>query len=413
MIHKTIQTLKQIMQIAHKKLTIQCIIWSLVLFSPLTTFALDVTGYRVEEGEGYSRMILECSEKPDYSVFTLENPDRLVVDLSRAKWRVTKRPPGLGQLISSVRYGIHADGKIRVVLDLSRAIAYKDFVLSPTKAYGYQLVIDMTTARKGEEQTNLAVTTEEKEEVAPNPTEGIFAVAPTPERKPIQPQELQPLIIIDAGHGGHDPGAIGRAGTKEKFVTLGFAKTLAAALQETGRYRVALTRDNDRFIELHKRVAIARNMDGDLFISLHADSHDNPSVRGLSVYTLSETASDKEAARLARHANDSAIITGVDLTEENSEVAGLLIDMVQRDTKNMSSSFAELVKEELGQDIRLLEHTHRFAGFRVLTAADIPSVLIELGYLSNRTEEELLTTDDYKEKIVQALVRAIDRQFML
>ncbi|MEQ9350934.1 MAG: N-acetylmuramoyl-L-alanine amidase, partial [Alphaproteobacteria bacterium] len=219
------------------------------------------------------------------------------------------------------------------------------------------------------------------------------------------------VIAIDAGHGGVDPGAIGVRGTYEKSVTLAYAQALAARLQATGRYRVYLTRDQDTFLRLRDRVALARTQGADLFISLHADSNPDKGLRGASVYTLSETASDAESAALAAKENKADIIAGIDLSSENPEVSGILIDLAQRETMNLSARFAGMLTAEMAEAVTVLRHSHRFAGFAVLKAPDVPSVLLELGYLSNREDEAQLNGADHRRAVGDALVRALDAYF--
>jgi N-acetylmuramoyl-L-alanine amidase len=230
-------------------------------------------------------------------------------------------------------------------------------------------------------------------------------------RQPAKRPEKR-LIVLDPGHGGVDPGAIGASGTYEKDVTLAIAQEVRRQLEATGRYRVLLTRDDDIFVQLRDRVAKARAAEADLFLSIHADSIGSSQTRGASVYTLSETASDAEAAALAARENRADIIAGVDLSVENKEVLSILIDLAQRETMNLSASFAGALVREFGDDIPLLPNRpHRFAGFAVLKAPDIPSVLLELGYLSNRQDESLLTRPRHRAKIAAAVVRAIDGYF--
>ncbi|MBN2751864.1 MAG: N-acetylmuramoyl-L-alanine amidase, partial [Rhodospirillaceae bacterium] len=221
----------------------------------------------------------------------------------------------------------------------------------------------------------------------------------------------KPVIILDPGHGGVDPGAIGVNGIYEKHITLAMGRQLKAHLEKTGRYKVVLTRDRDIFISLRGRVAIARRAHGDLFVSLHADSNPNRRTRGLSIYTLSERASDKEAALLADKENKSDIISGMDFSEESPEVTGILIDLAQRESMNLSAQFASLAVGELGRKVRTLSNTHRFAGFAVLKAPDIPSVLLEMGYLSNAEEVRLLQQTAYRERLSESMTHAVDRYF--
>ncbi len=222
--------------------------------------------------------------------------------------------------------------------------------------------------------------------------------------------KAKPMIVIDAGHGGVDPGALGN-GVVEKNITLAVALALKKELLATGRYRVMLTRDSDIYIPLRERFKVARDNGADLFISLHADSHNDPFMRGASVYTLSETASDAEAADLANQENKSDIIAGVDLTKQSGMVTDILIDLAQRDTINQSSSFATSLVAELKSDTLMLEHSHRSAGFAVLKAPDVPSVLIEMGYVSSQKDEILLNDRQHQIRLAKAIRRAIDDFF--
>jgi N-acetylmuramoyl-L-alanine amidase len=218
------------------------------------------------------------------------------------------------------------------------------------------------------------------------------------------------MVVIDAGHGGVDPGALGN-GVMEKNITLAVALALKKELLATGRYRVTLTRETDVYIPLRDRFKIARDNGADLFISLHADSHNDPFMRGASIYTLSETASDSEAADLANQENKSDIIAGVDLSKQSGMVTDILIDLAQRDTINQSNAFATLLVSELKDDTLMLEHSHRSAGFAVLKAPDVPSVLIEMGYISSNKDEQLLTDKQHQLRLAKAIRRAIDDFF--
>ena len=239
---------------------------------------------------------------------------------------------------------------------------------------------------------------------------GIMTLPPgVPLLRP-EPQGL-PLVYIDPGHGGPDPGTIGHSGTYEKNVTLAVAEELERELLATGRYRVKLTRRSDMFVALRERFEMARVDHADIFISLHADSSFVGDPRGLSVYTLSETSSDAEAAALAAKENKADLIAGVDLTKQSTAVTSILIDLAQRETKNQSAHFAELLVNELGRVTTLLPNTHRFAGFAVLKAPDIASVLIEMGYLSNVQDEALLLSGAHRAKLAGAMLRAIDGYF--
>ena len=215
------------------------------------------------------------------------------------------------------------------------------------------------------------------------------------------------IIVIDAGHGGRDSGAVGINKILEKNVTLSVAKKLKKKLEDFN-FKVILTRKNDSYLKLRKRVTIARNNKAALFISLHADYHNNKKVSGVSVYTLSERASDKEAEALARRENKEDLIEGLDLSVESKEVTNILIDLAQRETMNQSSYFVNYLLEKLELKTKLLQRTHRFA---VLKAPDIPSVLIEMGYLSNKNDAKLLVTSNYQNKIAAGITEAVLEYF--
>lgn len=234
---------------------------------------------------------------------------------------------------------------------------------------------------------------------------------PLPDNKPPTVTE-KPLIVLDPGHGGQDPGAIGVGGIYEKDITLATAKEVKRQLEATGRYRVKLTRDSDVFIRLRDRVSIGREAGADLFISLHADSISSGDIRGMSIYTLSDKASDREAEMLAAKENRADALVGLDLSGENKLVANILIDLAQRDAMNHSKRFATLALQNLGRDVPLIPNRpHRQAGFAVLTAPDVPSALIEMGYLSNQRDIKLLTSSGHRERLGKGLARTIDAYF--
>lgn len=245
--------------------------------------------------------------------------------------------------------------------------------------------------------------------VAAKPAEAAAARVsmPVPARRPLSPK-AQRVVVLDAGHGGADPGAIGVSGVYEKDITLAAVREIRRALEDTGRYKVLLTRNDDRFIRLRDRVEFARRAGAELFVSVHADSVSSRDVRGASVYTLSATASDSEAAALAEKENKADLIAGLDLSGESSEVTNILINLAQRETMNQSAAFAGHVVEHLSDATGLLPNPHRFAGFAVLKAPDIPSVLIELGFLSNRSDERALLKSDNRTRVASAVAKAID-----
>jgi N-acetylmuramoyl-L-alanine amidase len=218
-------------------------------------------------------------------------------------------------------------------------------------------------------------------------------------------------VVLDPGHGGIDPGAIGLSGVYEKDLVLDAARLVAQQLDATRRYRVVLTRTSDEFVALQDRVARARAADGDLFLSIHADALPDPDMRGASVFTLSEKASDAQAAALAARENKVDLIAGIDLSRHAPEVSSILIDLARRQTNNQSIQLARHLVDDLGRDVAMLNHSHRSAGFAVLKAPDIPSALVEMGCLSNRVEERALRTPTYRRKVAAGIARSINDYF--
>ena len=388
-----------------------------------------------------TRVVLNLSGKADYRVFALPDPSRIVVDLSEVSWQIPagRKLQGRG-LVAAMRYGLFKAGTSRVVLDLAApAKVVQVKYLEAADGLPLRLLIDLApsdnAAFQATAKTTLFASVESHavtaQDVAAAPAAGSTQLAtktkPTePAGKNKQasnilpqvksgddaktPAKLKPLIVIDPGHGGIDPGAIG-IDAMEKNVTLAVAKQLQKQLLATGRFRVALTRTTDVFIPLRDRFKIAREQQADLFISLHADSHPGGTARGASVYTLSERASDSEAEALATKENKSDVIAGVDLSNESEVVSGILIDLAQRETTNLSSRFATMLVDELKSDTLMLEHSHRFAGFAVLKAPDVPSILLEMGYISSDQDEKLLTDPDYQKKLSKSISRAIQDYF--
>lgn len=222
----------------------------------------------------------------------------------------------------------------------------------------------------------------------------------------------RPLVVLDAGHGGHDPGAVNRAtGRREKDVTLAIAQAIRRELLKSGRVRVALTRADDHFLVLQERYGIARKLNADLFISIHADSADNEEAHGATVYTLSETASDREAARLAARENKADVINGVDLGGQRDDISSILIDLTQRETMNVSATFARLLQREAKNYVAFRNSWHRFASLMVLKAPDTPSVLLETGYISNAEDAAFLSSREGQDNIAKGVARAIEVHF--
>ncbi|MDA8726084.1 N-acetylmuramoyl-L-alanine amidase [Alphaproteobacteria bacterium] len=351
-----------------------------------------------------TRLVLDLGAKVDFDIFLLDRPRRVVVDLPSLAWPTDQ--PTVDGLVQKIRFGQFTADKSRLVIDAKGPVRVaKSFLLPPSSGLPHRLVIDLVKTGNKEFADQVA-----KDRAAKRSAKKA-APAPTPfTPKPRKQANSKPVIVLDAGHGGVDPGALGRK-AREKSVTLNFTRELAKQLRKTGKYKVYLTRNRDIYIPLRQRVNIARKHNADLFISIHADAIKRKNVRGMSIYTLSETASDKEAAALAKKENQSDIIAGIDFADQPPEVANILIDLAQRETKNLSVKFANLVVDNARGKTRLLDRTHRFAGFRVLKAPDVPSVLIELGFLTNRSDEKQLLSTAWRRKVAGALVNSVNGFF--
>ena len=357
---------------------------------------------RVGEHPDKTRVVLDLSEALAFAIFTLRDPYRVVVDLPSVSWTIGAGGSISTGLIEDYRFGQFQPGTSRLVLDVTHPVGIrKAFLLPPSGTSSHRLVIDLEAISETEFTARSQSTT------APEPE----PAKPAPLIEPKGADEPR-VIVIDPGHGGIDPGAIGATGIYEKDIVLAAAFELKRQLESGGRYQVVMTRESDNFLPLRSRVAVARDMLGDLFVSLHADSIGNKGVRGASVYTLSEKASDKEAAALASRENKSDIIAGLDLSEHyDAEVAAILITLTQRETMNCSATFAALLVQELAKNAKTLANAHRSAGFRVLKAPDVPSILIEMGYLSNKKDEAFLDSDAGRRTLMESVVRAIDAYF--
>jgi len=385
---------------------------TIIMLSNSISHAVEVTDIRIGTHPDKTRIVIELSQSVPFKAFTLKQenntPNRLIVDIPPFEWKV--QVPKTSPLINNIRTGNSSPESGRIVFDLAQEIEIKNaFNIKKQGNKPDRLVIDATKAPLDITAKNTSppatITT------PPLKTQTNLKSQTTKSPSPKTPLYL-PLIVIDAGHGGNDPGAIGTDKSKEKDITLATAKELAKQLKKTGRYRVHLTRDTDHYIKLYNRVAIARSKEADLFISLHADSIHKKSVRGASVYTLSNTASDAQTAKLAARENQSDLIAGIDLTHEDKEVVDILLDLAMRDTMNQSKFFANtLVSALRDQGVRTLERPHRYAGFAVLKAPDIPSVLIEMGFMSNSKDVSLLRTSNYRSKISTGIVKSINQYF--
>lgn len=381
------------------------VLFLLMIDSAARAASPQVTGVRLGVYAAKTRIVLDLTGTIEFSSFSLPNPWRVVVDLSEVTWSPgVKRPPH-GGLVTTMRFGLFKPGTSRVVLDTVGPVQVtKAFVLPPSKSnQAYRLVIDLTRTTREAFMMGYRKPVEAAPEI-------VSPAIPAPRPKP-QNRNEKKLVMIDPGHGGVDPGAMSRSGVWEKHIVLSFAQELRSQLLATGKFRVEMTRDGDVFIRLRDRIAASRKAGADLFISVHADSIGNRKVRGTSVYTLSENASDKEAATLATKENKSDVIAGVDLNDQSDEVVNILIDLAQRETMNESAVFAKVLVDKLAEHRRMLRNTHRFAGFAVLKAPDVPSVLVELGYLSNREDERMLRSPGQRGQMARSIVDAIGEYF--
>lgn len=361
----------------------------------------------VGDGER-TRFIMDLSSEVGLGAFTMADPYRVVVDLPEVAFELGPDAGLTGRgLVTGWRYGLFAQGRSRVVLDASEPVRIeRAFVLPSVEGQPARLVVDLVRTSEQEFQQELrrtAVTREASNEVAATKSDRL------PDPGSIR---QRPVVVLDPGHGGIDTGTVASSGIKEKDIVLAFAFELKARLEATDKVDVRMTREEDSFITLADRVKVARDQAADLFVSIHADSVKQDFVRGATVYTLSETASDDDAARLAAKENASDVIAGLELgSEPDDDVAGILVDLTRRETKNFASAFANNLVSELSSTTRMIRNPHRSAGFKVLRAPDVPSVLLEIGYLSNEQDEKLLTSNEWRDRVTEAVTGAILRFF--
>ncbi|VAV91217.1 N-acetylmuramoyl-L-alanine amidase [hydrothermal vent metagenome] len=415
----------------------------------------EISKARIDSNAEKTRFTAELNFAIGYNVYVLTNPYRVIIDIPDAIFNLPVNAGEVGRgLISNFRFGQLDDNRSRIVIDVTGPVLIQNsYAVRAKKDRPARLIIDLIATdeetfakiNQADQVTNLVA----KEQAKTEQSDGII-----PEDHPLisddrqssdpiadllrgkgliakkqprqktrqdlqitQPQASAPsrskklLIVIDPGHGGIDTGTTSKSGKSEKAVVLAFSKKLRARLKSLGRYDVIMTRSDDTFVRLRKRVSIAHKNKADLFIAIHADSIKFSAVRGTTIYTLSETASDAEAAALAAKENQSDIIAGVDLAGETKEISNILIDLAQRETKNLSLYFAKKAISSLKRVTRVAKRPMRAAGFVVLKAPDVPSVLLELGYLSNKSDAKLLTSKAWQKKVAKALAQSIDNYF--
>lgn len=384
---------------------------ALIVGSVIGTPAAASKVERVEVADG--RVVIRFDDTVGAaSSFLLASPQRIAIDIDGV---TPGSASGGAGVVSAVRQGRRGADGARVVLDLARPMVIAGGAFEDD---GRALAL---TLRPVDRERFVAASAAAPRSFLPwnwgkkEPAYKVSVPVPAPKKAPPLPRvrgdDDRPLVVIDAGHGGVDPGAVNPVtGLREKDVTLKVAKAIRDNLLASGRVRVALTRDNDRYLVLRERFGIARRLRADLFISIHCDSTTNESATGATAYTLSEVASDKEAARLAARENKADVINGVDL-DRNADVSQILIDLTQRETMNASAGFARLLGREARPLMPVRENFHRMASLMVLKAPDMPSILFETGYISNPADAAFLDSREGRQKIAESVRRAVEIHF--
>ncbi len=364
-----------------------------------------------------TRFVLDLDKSVQFRAFALADPYRVVVDIPQVSFQL---PPEAGitgrGLIKAFRYGLVMPGGSRIVFDLTGpARIAKSYVLDAANDQPPRLVLELEEIDRTNFVQSLAV--ESRPQLRPaiaDAADPIVAMKAAAEPRPADAVDLRPVVVIDPGHGGVDNGTQAGGGeNNEKDLVLGFGLALRDRIEKSGKYRVVMTREDDTFVPLADRVRIARNQSAALFVSIHADAlpRGEGDAQGATIYTLSDRASDSEAERLAETENKADAIGGVNLTEEPTEVADILIDLARRETRTFSNRFARLLMGEMKTTARMHKRPLKSAGFKVLKAPDVPSVLVELGYVSNKDDLEHLLSESWRTRIVGSMGQAIDAFF--
>ncbi|WP_167350437.1 N-acetylmuramoyl-L-alanine amidase, partial [Bradyrhizobium pachyrhizi] len=362
-----------------------------------------------------TRFILDLDRKIEFRAFPLADPYRVVVDIPQVDFQLAAGTGSAGRgLVKAFRYGLVMPGGSRIVFDLTGPVKIANsYVLDAANGQPPRLVLDFEEVDRTSFVQSLAPASrpESKPAISESTTATIPAVT-SAALPPVAVTDARPLIVIDPGHGGIDNGTQSGDQT-EKNLVLGFGLALRDRIEKSGKYRVVMTRSDDTFIPLNDRVKIARSQSAALFVSIHADAlpRREGDAQGATIYTVSDKASDAEAERLAEAENKADAIAGVNLTDEPTEVADILIDLAQRETKTFSNRFARLLMDEMKTTVRMHKHPLKSAGFRVLKAPDVPSVLVEIGYVSNKGDLEHLVSESWRNKAVGSMVQAIDTFF--
>ena len=356
-----------------------------------------------------TRFILDLDKKINIHAFLLANPYRAVIDIPQVSFRLAPDAGDTGRgLIKAFRYGLVMPGGSRIVFDLAGpAKIEKAYVLDAANGQPPRLVVELEAVDRAAFNRLLAASSNSEPKGADSP---ILATDATSTGPVAAPSDGRPVVVIDPGHGGIDNGTQASTGETEKDLVLTFSMALRDRIEQDGKYRVVLTRTDDTFIPLAERVRVARNNGAALFVSIHADAlpRREGDARGATIYTLSDKASDAEAERLAEAENKADAIGGVNLTEEPTDVADILIDLAQRETRTFSNRFARLLMSEMKNSARMHKHPLKSAGFKVLKAPDVPSVLVELGYVSNKADLHQLTSESWRSKTVRSVAKAVE-----
>jgi N-acetylmuramoyl-L-alanine amidase len=370
------------------------------------------SGVRLAGDAKQTRFVLDLDKSVPFRAFPLADPYRVVVDIPQVNFQL---PAGAGTeqrgLIKAFRYGLVMPGGSRMVFDLTGPARIANaYVLDAANGQPTRLVLELEEVDRTAFVQSLAV--ESRPELKPTIAEPVVVPEAVAALKPAQVTDLRPVIVIDPGHGGIDNGT--QAGSEsEKKLVLDFGLALRDRIEKSGKYRVVMTRTDDTFIPLADRVKFARNASAALFVSIHADAlpRREGDAQGATIYTLSDRASDAEAERLAEAENKADAIGGVNLTEEPTDVADILIDLAQRETRNFSNRFAHLLMGDMKNIVRMHKNPLKSAGFKVLKAPDVPSVLVELGYVSNKGDLENLVSENWRSRTVGSMAHAIDTFF--
>ena len=364
------------------------------------------TEIRIGGDDNQTRLIIDLTRKVDLRVFTLADPYRVVIDMPQVTFALPAKAGDTGRgLVKAYRYGLVMAGGSRIVIDVSKPVRVdKVTALDAASGVPARMVLDLAAVDRATFMRTLAVDSKARTDTV-KPTRDV----------PVVSNDPRPMIVVDPGHGGPDTGAKAPGGDhEEKAIVLEFGTLLRDQLEKSGKYRVVMTRTDDTFIPLDERVRFARNRGAQLFISVHADwlPRAEGDAQGASIYTLSETASDPTAARLAEAENRADAVGGVDLSREPSDVADILFDLAQRETRTYSHQFAKtLVGEMKSGAVRMHQHPMKSAGFKVLKSPDVPSVLVELGYVSNKEDLKALLSPEWRNKTVGTIVKAVDAFF--